>query len=119
MNRYMIIATVNDKDYLTKVNAESAYAAEHLILDLSICGHHTYGVTACMAYSDKEMNCDTFIYNALDAEPIGLDALTEIIEQRNAEIQKRDAAEDRIRDIERTMKNLQEELVQMQSILSA
>lgn len=119
MALFMIIATIKDSNYLTKVKAESASGAEHLILDLSICGRHTYGVTACMAFSSEDMKYDTFIFNALDAEPISFEALKEIIEQRNAEIKEKDEAEERIRKIEQSMKNLQEELKQARAILSA
>lgn len=119
MASFMIIATVNSTNYLTRVLAESASGAEHMVLDLSICGRHTYGVTACMAYSSDDMKYDNFIFNALDSEPVSFEVLKEIIEQRNAEIRKKDAAEERIREIEQTIKNLQEELVKAQAILSA
>jgi len=119
MASFMIIATINNSNYLTKVNAESASGAEHMILDLSVCGRHTYGVTACMAYCNEDMKYDQFIYSALDASPISFDALKELIEKRNAEIMERDAAEERIRMIEENMKNLQEELAKARAILSA
>ena len=110
MKDYMVIARVNDIDYLTKVSAESEYQAEHLILDKGVCGRHTYGVTNCMAYTNETMKYDTFIYNALSANPISLDDLIEIIEKRNAEILEADRLEDRVRDIKREMKRLQDEL---------
>lgn len=119
MKAYMIIATVNGTDYLTKVNAESESGAEHTILDLSVCGKHTYGVTACMAYDGKAMKYDTFRYSALAAEPVGFETLKEIIAARNAEILEKDAAERRINEIEQSMKELQKELEQAKAILSA
>lgn len=119
MKAYMIIATVNGTDYLTKVNAESESGAEHTILDLSVCGKHTYCVTACIAYDDKAMKYDTFRYSALAAEPISFEALKEIIAARKAEILEKDAAERRINEIEQSMKELQKELEQAKAILSA
>lgn len=116
--KYMIIAEVNGKDYLTKVIAESAGNAEHMILDLSICGKHTYGVTACMAFDSELMKTDTFVYSAIDAEPISFEALKEIIDKRNAEIKRKDEAEDAIEAIKKQMKDLQERLELNRAILA-
>lgn len=113
----MIIAKVNDIEYLTKVDAESESAAEHAVLDLSYCGRHTYGVTACMAYGTDSMKYDAFIYAAIKANPVSFDALKEIIKKRNDEIQKKDAAEARISQIENEMKALQRELAEAKAIL--
>ena len=118
MKTYTIIATVNGVDYLTRVNAESESGAEHTILDLSVCGKHDYSVTACMAYDDKAMKTDTFIYNALNALPIGFNALTELIEKRNTKILEKDAAEERIRAIEKQMEDLQKQLDEAKTILA-
>ena len=119
MADYMIIATVNGVDYLTKVSAESESSAEHAILDLGVCGKHDYSVTACMAYDAKSMKTDTFVYNALNALPLGFNALVELIEQRNAQILSKDAAEEKIRDIEKQMKELQMQLNEAKAILRA
>ena len=118
MKAYMIIATVNGIDYLTKLNAESESSAEHAVLNLSICGKHTYGVTACMAYDDKAMKYDHFIYSALQAKAVSFDELKELIEKRNAEIREKDAAEERIAQIEKQMKQLKEELAEARAILA-
>lgn len=118
MKAYMIIATVNGIDYLTKLNAESESSAEHAVLNLSICGKHTYGVTACMAYDDNAMKYDTFIYSALSAKAVSFDELKEIIDKRNKEIAEKDAAEERIRHIEKQMKQLAEELEEARAILA-
>ena len=117
MKAYMIIATVNGIDYLTKLNAESENSAEHAVLNLSICGRHTYGVTACMAYDDKSMKYDHFIYSALQAKAFSFDELKKLIEKRNAEIREKDEAEDRIAQIEMQMKQLSEELEKSKAIL--
>lgn len=118
MKAYMIIATVNGIDYLTKLNAESESSAEHAVLNLAICGRHTYGVTACMAYDDKAMKYDQFIYSALQAKAVSYDELKELIEKRNAEIREKDAAEERIAQIEKQMKQLAEELEDARAILA-
>lgn len=119
MKDFMVIAKVNGVEYLTKVSAESEGGAEHKILDLSICGKHTYGVEACMAYGTDAMKTDTFIYSAIAATPIELEALIKTIEQRNEEIKRKDAAEERIAAIEKQMKELQIELAETKAVLSA
>lgn len=119
MTGYMVIAKVNGVEYLTKVFAESEYNAEHKILDQGICGKHLYGVDACMAYNTKAMKTDTFIYNAIIAEPIAYESLIEIINYRNEEIKKQDEAENRIFEIEKQMKALQAELDKAKAILTA
>ena len=116
--KYYVIARVNDIDYLTKVDAESHYEAEHLILDLGVCGMHTYGVTACMAYGRKEMKSECFINNAIDAQPIDLENLKQFIADRNAEILEKDAAERRIKEIEKSIKQLQDELEEAKRIFN-
>lgn len=117
MKVYMIIARVNAMDYLTRVYADSDGGAEHKVLDLGICGKHTYGVTNCIAYDETTMKYDQFIYNALNAQPISFDNLKEIIERRNDEIRKSDEAEERIKEIENQIKALQMELESTRAIL--
>ena len=119
MTNFMIIAKVNGVEYLTKVSTESEYSAEHRILDMGICGKHEYGVEACMAYTTKAMKTDTFIVNAINAEPIALEDLARIISWRNKEIEKKDEAESRIHEIEKQMKALQSELASARAILKA
>lgn len=119
MKDFMIIAKVNGVEYLTKVSAESEGGAEHKILDLSICGKHTYSVEACMAYGTDAMKTDTFIYSAIAATPIKYEALTVLIEKRNREIKIKDEAEAKIAAIEKQMKELQKELAEAKAVLSA
>lgn len=107
---YMVVARVNGIDYLTKVNAESNYSAEHQVMDLGICGKHDYSVTACMAFDHEAMKTDTFIGAALNAVPIGFGALSELIQERNKEILKRDETEHRISAIEKKIQELTSEL---------
>ena len=114
---FMVIAQVNGVDYLTKVLAESAYSAEHGIMDMGICGKHTYTVTACMAYDRKAMKTDTFIGAALNAVPIDIEKLTDIINARNVEIQNKDEAEKRIREIEKQIEHLSAQLEAQKRVL--
>lgn len=107
---YMVVARVNGIDYLTKVNAESNYSAEHQVMDLGICGKHDYSVTACMAYDREAMKTDTFIGAALNAAPITFNALADLIERRNQEILVRDETEHRISVIEKKIQELTSEL---------
>ena len=118
MKAYMIIAMVNGIDYLTKVEAESLSGAEHAVLDLSVCGRHTYSVTACMAYGTDELRTDTFIGSAINSNPVSFDELKEIIEKRNAEILEKDAAEESIRVIEKQIEALKKQLEKKKAILA-
>lgn len=118
MKAYMIIATVNDIDYLTKVEAESLSGAEHAVLDLSVCGRHTYGVTACMAFGMDELKTDTFIGSVIRSNPVSFDDLKEIIEKRNAEILEKDAAEESIRVIEKQIEALKKQLEKEKAIIA-
>jgi recombinational DNA repair ATPase RecF len=71
-----------------------------------------------MAYDDKSMKYDTFIYSALSAKAVSFDELKELIEKRNEEIREKDAAEERIAQIEKQMKELTEELAKAREILA-
>ena len=109
-NTYFVIAMVNDINYLVKVETHSALSAEHMILDLSYIGKHTYGVTAALAYNEKAMKTDAFVYSALGANPVSLEELTHIIEVRNEEIRKADEKENRINELKKNIKAMSEEL---------
>ena len=117
MKAYMIIAQVDGIDYLTKIKADSNSAAEHRILDMGVCGKHTYGVPYCTAYDEKAMQTDCFIYSALQAKPVSMNELCEIIRQQNASIREKDAAEDRIIEIEKQIRDLSEELKKAKEII--
>lgn len=118
MTNYMIIVEINTASYLTKVNARSAMDAEHIILDKGICGKHEYSVQACQAFDAEAMKTDTFIGEALNAIPLGFSALCELIEQRNEQILRKDAAEEKVRDIEKQMRELQKQLDEAKAIIS-
>ena len=117
MKNYMIIARIKGVDYLTKVEAESEYNAEHKILDLGICGKHDYSVECCMAYDYDAMSTETFRSHALNADPISFDALNVKIEVRNAEIRQRDYAEKRITEIEKKIEQLKAELEENKKLI--
>lgn len=110
MSTYLVIARVNDTDYLVKVMAGSLNEAEHLILDKGYVGKHTYGVTASMAFDKQSMRTDTFICSALDAEPISFREFIKIIAARNDEIRKSDEKETRINELKKNIKVMSEEL---------
>lgn len=117
--KYMVIAKVLNDWYMTRVEAQSLAGAEHKILDLGICGRHEYGVAGATAYDAKAMKTDSFIGMAMTADPISLEQLTEIIEANNVRIKAKDEAEDRVREIEKQMKTLAEELEAAKRIVAA
>lgn len=117
MKVFYIIAKVWKAQYITKISAESAYQAEHMILDQAICGRHEYGCDACMAYDIKMMKTDTFIANALAAEPVSLYELMMKIEKNNARIKAKDAAEAEIEDKRKLVEKLKEQMAEAEKAL--
>lgn len=115
---YIVMAKVNGIDYLTSVTAETTIGAEHKVLDLGICGKHTYGVTGCTAYDINDMKYDSFRYHAILSNPVSFEELTSIIEKYNAEIREKDEAEARIEEIEKQMKALADEMAKAKAILA-
>ena len=116
--KYIVIARVANKEYLTKVEAESATSAEHLILDEGVCTRFGYGVDGSMAFDSKTMKTDTFIGSALSAEPISYLDLVDIIHRHNENLKEKVAAHDRIAEIEKQMKALAAELEAAKATLS-
>lgn len=110
MERYMVIATINGKDFMCSVDATSAYAAEHVILDLGICGKHKYGVEACMAFDKDSVKTDTFIGAMLSANTVSWAEIVDIIDERNAEIHASDEAEARIAEIDKLVEEHKKEI---------
>ena len=115
MKNYMVITRIGGNDYMVKVQAESLCSAEHQILDMGICGRHEYGVDGAQAFGAEEMKTGCFIQMALTSETISMDELETIISERNARIK----AKDRIREIEKQMKKLAEELEAAKKVLAA
>lgn len=116
---YMVMANVNGKEYMAKVEARSAYEAEHMILDLGHAGRHEYGVNGALAFEPDQLKTDHFINCMLVAELVSHQALALIISNRNAAIKARDKAEDDIRRIEKQMAELAAELEAARQILAA
>lgn len=119
MKNYIVIARVAKNHYMVNITAETECAAEHAILDMGICGRHEYGVEHCMAFDFKSMKTDTFIGHALLSTTVSVEEITRIINTRNEEIAAKDAAEDRIREIEKQMKELEKELAAAKKIIAA
>lgn len=119
MKNYIVIARIAKTHYMVNVMAETECAAEHAILDMGICGRHEYSVEHCMAFDYKSMKTDTFIGHALLSTTVSLEEITRIINTRNEEITAKDAAEDRIREIEKQMKELEKELEAAKKIVAA
>ena len=126
MKSFYIIARVKEMDYLTKVSAETALSAEHMILDAGICGKHEFGCDACMAYDANAMKTDAFIGDALHAEPISLCELMENIEKNNDRIKAKDDAENAyilkqkmVEEIRRQMEIAEKELIEAKKAFEA
>lgn len=98
MRKYMVIAHLKDRAYLTAVEADSALQAEHQIIDLSICGRHEYA---------EAMRTDTFVGLALEAQTITLEALAPIIEARGIHIREKERLQELLGKKEAELKQLQ------------
>lgn len=105
MNKFFVICTVNNVDYLTDVLAESALCAENKILGLSICGRHEYAVTNAQAFTLEEIKYEYFSDCIQNCECISFDTLSQIIESVNASIREKDSIE---LDIELKIKQIKE-----------
>ena len=117
--KYIVIAKVADKEYLTLVESQSLLSAEHKILDEGVATRFGYGVNAAMAYDAESMRTECFIGSALSAEPISYIDLVDIIHRHNETLKEKVAAHNRIVEIERQMKKLGEELDATKKILNA
>lgn len=111
MMRYFIIATIADINFVTTLSADSAIQAEHIILDLGYTGKHTYGVTACLAFSEIEVKKGGYFTDCLlTSQMVSYEELTKIIELRNDAIRKADEKENRINELKKNIKAMSEEL---------
>lgn len=117
---FMVIARVAGRDYLTKVAASSLAGAEHMILDHGYVGKGAKrAVEASQAFGVKEMKTDYFVWNTLDATPVGYEDLKKIIEDRNEAIRNAERATARICEIEEALDLLEAELEQAKKIAGA
>lgn len=117
--KFIVIARVAGREYLTNVEAETLLAAEHKVLDEGVCTKFGYGVDSSMAFDRKMMRTDAFVGSALSAEPISFADLVEIIHRHNENLKEKVAASNRIAEIERLMKKLGEELENAKKIIGA
>ena len=117
--KYFVIATVASNQYLVNIESHSLSSAEHMILDLGICGRHEYGVEGATAFDAKGMKTDTFIGMAMAAESTSMEELCRIVDAQNARIKAKDEAEAKIHEIEKQMKKLSEELETAKKVLAA
>lgn len=109
--KYFIIAQVADINFVTSIVADSAINAEHIILNLGYTGKHTYGVTACQAFSEIEVKKGGYFTDCLlTSQMVSYEELTKIIEKRNEVIQKSDYAEKRIAEIKKEIVDLEQEM---------
>ena len=113
MNKFFVICTVDGIDYLTDVPAESAAGAEHKILDLSICGRHTYAVTGAQAFDYNDIKLTYFSDYIQKCECISFGSLAQIIEDVNAIIRKKDSVELAIERKTKQLKELTDELAKL------
>ena len=114
---FMVIARVAGRDYLTKVAAGSCGGAEGVILGMDRSVRFgKAAVEACQAFDVKGVKTDCFAWMAVEAEPIGFEALKKIVEDRNEAIAKAARAVERIAEIEEAMEMLEAELRQCESV---
>ena len=116
--KYLVITRINKVSYMVNVEAESHGAAEHKILDMSYCGIHEYGVETAQAFDNEDMKAGCFRDMALHSTTVSQKEIIEIIAERNRQIELKDLAEKRIREIEKQMKQLAEELENAKRILA-
>lgn len=106
---YMVIASVNNVKYLTRLVANSLSEAEHIVLDTGICGRHEYGVEGCMAFNRDTMKSECFIDSALNVDRmVDLDTLLDIIDKNNDRIRRADQRETARDEVDKLKKRIHE-----------
>lgn len=116
---FLVIAKVKGVDYLVNVTADSLGEAEHVILDMGVCGRHCYSVQSSRAFDVKTMKSSTFIVEALSCSTVSFGEILEIIQNRNSEILAADKAEDDILAIKQKIKALKAELEQAEKTFNS
>lgn len=114
---FYVIATVGKQDYVTKLNARNAAHAEHQIIDMGYCGKHEYGVEACCAYDSDAMRTEAFASALYFAEPVSVEELGHIIQDRNAEIELAEMAAARKEEINKQIKELRRQIAALEDEL--
>ena len=117
MDTFYVIANVGKHSYATKIEARNASHAEHQIIDLGYTGRHEYGVEGCCAYDLESMQTDTFASAMYHAEPVSLAELSEIINERNAEIQLQEQKEDEKERILKTIQKYRDRIEELENDL--
>lgn len=113
--KYIVIARVANREYLTKVEAESLLSAEHLIIDNGVCTKFGYGVDGACAYDAKTMKTDSFIGSALGAEPIAYLDLVDIIRRHNENLKEKVAAEETIRKNKKLLAEMWDKIAELEN----
>lgn len=113
MAKMYVVTRVANKTYLVKVDAETMGGAERQILDKAVCGISEYSIEAAQAFDAESMKTDTFIWMALEAEPITMQQFDEIVEKRNEEVLARRQAQETISRNEREIEELRRRINQL------
>lgn len=119
MKSFYVTVKVRNTEYLTKVSAETAIMAEHMIIDSGICGKHEYGCESCIAYDADMMKTETFTACAMAAEPISMCELIRKIEENNNRIKAKDAAEEEYINQQKRVEEIKKRLEEAEKALIA
>ena len=115
MAKMYVVTRVAGKAYLIKTEAESMGGAESKILENAVCGAmNEYSIEAAQAFDEKSMKTDTFIWMALEAEPISMEDFKEIVEKRNEELIERKKAEEKLFADQRALDDLKARVEQLE-----
>ena len=98
LETFAVIARVAGKMYMVEVAALSGCAAEHVLLNLSVCGRHAYGVEGSQAFCPSEQCTDTFKGMSAHAQAVSMEVFAAIVAERNAQIIRADRYEDELRE---------------------
>lgn len=112
MKTFYVFVLVNSTCYITKVDSESAYNAEHKFLDRGFVGRHECSVSACQAFDVEGMKTDTFVGMAMNAMPMPYVSVVGRICKRNREIQNKDRLErlnEEITEMEQKLEELKKQ----------
>ena len=115
MEKFLVCFGCNGHDYMTSVSALSLGGAEHIILDMGICGKHAYSVSYSDAFDAEAIKTDTFVSMALSATTVSLAEAREIIEAYNSIIRSQDAKENRIAELTSQINLMENELANLRS----
>ena len=115
MEVFSVIARVAGKSYMVEVASTSSGGAEHILLDLSVCGRHAYGVEGSQAFRLDEQDTDTFKDMSACAQAVSMEAFTAIVAERNAQIIRADRREHELREKTARIAKLRSEVDALQA----